>query len=109
MILNPPLTRWECPACHQRDVTTEPGAHSRMHPCGAMGGLTVPMVEVGPDGLGRHAARHVLVEREDSLNGDTAPTDEHGRPIMAVRTERADGSNDCTVYAPTAGVSVEMR
>jgi len=68
--------------------------------------LTAPFVEVpaGRDGLGRYAARHELVERGDYVGDETGVAFLDGRPVMAVRTDRADGSNDATVFAPTANV-----
>ena len=36
------------------------------------------------------------------MGDDIAQTDENGRPIMAVRTEYADGHTDMAVLAPTA-------
>jgi hypothetical protein len=41
------------------------------------------------------------MEREDYIGDETADR------IMSVRTERPDGSNDCTIYAPTATVRGE--
>lgn len=72
-----------------------------MHSCAGLGGITVPLIEVRshderPDG------RHVLVEREDYIGDEDA-----GR-IMAVRTERGDGSNDVVVFAPTAHVKIQL-
>lgn len=96
MILNAER-RWECPSCHQQHVTTEHRPHTPFHACKALGGLTAPFVEVRGSELDRHAARHVVVERGDYIGDDKTA----GR-VMAVNTERADGSNDCTVYAPTA-------
>lgn len=97
--LNPPEHRWQCPSCLGLHVTREARPHTPMHPCPALGGLTAPFVEVHGTELAHGAARHVVVEREDYIGGSNA-----GR-TMALRTERADGSNDCTVYAPTATAS----
>ena len=103
-ILPAPVRRWQCPSCEARHVTTEARPHTPMHACPRHGGLTAPYVEVpaGRDSLGRHAARHQPVERGDYIADETGVTFLDGRPVMAVRTERADGSNDATVYAPTA-------
>jgi hypothetical protein len=57
--------------------------------------MTMPYVEVSNYDVVADG-RQVLVEREDYIGTSNA-----GR-VMAVRTEHADGSNDCTVYAPTA-------
>jgi hypothetical protein len=96
-----PSKRWQCPSCDAQHVTKEPRPHTPMHPCRGQGGLTVPYVEVIGTELGKRTHRHVQVEREDYMNGDDA-----GR-VMAVRTERPDGSYDCTVYPPTATVIVQ--
>jgi hypothetical protein len=100
-----PIHRWECPSCGLTDVTNRPDPHSRMHACGAQKGLTVPMVEVDRE-LKRNEVRHVALEREDYEGAERVTKDNEGRPIMAVHTERADGSHDCTVYAPVATVEV---
>lgn len=94
--LNPPEHRWQCPSCLGLHVTREARPHTPMHPCPALGGLTAPFVELHGERLD---ARHVVVEREDYIGA------EHASPVMALRTERADGSNDCVVYAPTATAS----
>ena len=48
--------------------------------------------------------RVTAVDREDYVGEDEGrvTTDENGRPVMAVRTDRQDGSNDLAVMAPTA-------
>lgn len=91
--------RWECPSCGQRHETTETKPHVPMHECSAQRGMTVPFVSVDNYGdLGRQV-RHVVVEREDQISGEKGlHFDGEGRPIMAVRTERADGSNDIHVF-----------
>jgi len=100
-ILNP--TRiWECPSCRLRDRTTEAQPHTRFHSCKALNGLTAPMVDVTHRDLDPSAQRHRIVEREDYVAGELVQTDDRGRPVMALITDRADGSNDCTVYAPAA-------
>lgn len=95
VLLNASPTRWECPSCNGRDVTTEPRPHSRMHSCPGQGGLTVPMVQAGT------RAEHQRIEREDYVGRELVQTDDNGRPWMAVRTMRDDGY-DTTVYSPTA-------
>ena len=93
-VLQPPLTYWRCPTCRQTDASYEPPHSARMHACPALN-LTVPFVAVDkPDDL--PDARHRVMEREDYIGTELAS------PIMAVRTERGEGSNDCTVFAPTA-------
>jgi hypothetical protein len=41
-------------------------------------------------------------DREDYVGNEIVPTDANGRPIMSITTERPDGSNDTTVFAPTS-------
>lgn len=101
MILNPPVRWWRCPSCQTTDRTERSDIHTQMHNCPGLLGIVVPLVEVAtldtePD------AQHVLVEREDYIGF------EHADHIMAVRTEHGDGSNDCTVFAPTAHVKIEL-
>ena len=67
-----------------------------MHSCPALKGLMAPFV----DDLQK--ARHVVKDRDDYVGNELVQTDNEGRPVMALVTERADGSNDCHVYAPTA-------
>jgi hypothetical protein len=66
------------------------------HRCPALAGLNVPLALVGQQ------ARHVLVERDDLVNGQAGLVDINGRIISSVVLERADGSNDCTVLAPVS-------
>lgn len=85
--------RWVCPNCPAAARTV--GQPNRFHECPALGGLTAPLVLEGVD------CKVVAVEREDYLSGEDVRW-ANGRPVSAVRVERADGSNDCIVYAPTA-------
>jgi hypothetical protein len=99
--------RWQCPSCGAQQVTTDHRPHTPMHDCPSQHGLSVPYVEVHGSELAKHSTRHVLVEREDLIGDETGVTlDDTGRAVMAVRTERADGSNDVAVYAPTAIATV---
>lgn len=91
-----PSKLWGCPSCGAVHRTTEPRPHIPTHPCPALNGLSVPYVEQGVH------ARHVAVDREDYVGDELVQTDNLGRPVAAVRTERYDGSNDTHVYAPTA-------
>lgn len=82
-----------------RSRTQRSDAHTEMHCCGGHRGLLVPLIEVRriddkPD------AQHVEQEREDYIGDSNAPR------IMSVRTDHGDGSNDATVYAPTANMAV---
>jgi hypothetical protein len=101
-ILQPPQKNWQCPACDLQHVTFEARPHTPMHPCASMNGLLAPFVEVTGVELDRKAARLVRVDREDYVGKEIVRTDGVGRPAMAVVTERADGSNDCHVFASTA-------
>lgn len=94
-ILEPPVTRWICKFCNFRDVTKEARAHTRMHDCPGMGGLSTPMVD---------EALNVKVEvneREDFVANEVVQLDGEGRPIMSIKTIRDDGE-DCVIYAPAA-------
>lgn len=95
VILEPPPRDWECSHC---DVTarTAHDVANRYHMCRGLAGLQAPLT---PKGSG---ARLVAVEREDYVHGEMVQTDGYGRPIMALRVERPDGSNDTVVYSPTA-------
>lgn len=93
VLMDPVIRTWKCPSC---ELIEQTGAvDNRMHACPALGDFVVPLVIVEhPDD--RPDARHLMIDREDYL-GDSNT----GR-IMACNTERGDGSNDRTVYAPTA-------
>ena len=54
--------------------------------------------------------RHMPVERADYIGRERGVRhDNRGRAVMAVRTERADGSNDTAVFAPTAYATRDNR
>ena len=92
-----PITDWYCPQCGKTDQTNEARPHSRFHICPKLRYLSTPLVRAGTK------ARVVLHEREDYVNGESVQLDpERGRPVMSLVTERADGSNDVRVFAPTA-------
>lgn len=61
------------------------------------------MIEQGQD------VKVFAVVREDYVGKELVQADEAGRPIMAVVTERPDGSNDCAVLAPTATADWSAR
>lgn len=95
-LLAPPARHWACPNCDLTDVTRDPRAHTRMHPCAGLAGLTAPMVPAGTP------CKVETVEREDYVGADHGRVRLHqGRPVMAVRTTRDDGT-DVAVFAPTA-------
>ena len=87
--------RWVCPNCPATDVTHEVKPHTRFHICPGLSGLTAPMVEAGVK------VRVTAREREDYIGNEKV-----GR-VMSVVTERADGSNDVAVFAPTATAKAE--
>lgn len=90
--------RWCCPNCPAEARTV--GQPNRFHDCPGLGGLTAPMVLAGVD------CKVVMVEREDYVGREEVQL-AGGRPVSAVRVERADGSNDCVIYAPTAKAAGE--
>lgn len=103
-----PERHWQCPSCGLQHVTREHRPHVPMHPCRGLRGILTPYVEVPPGmaELRKHSVRHVAKVREDFVGSEIVRKDADGRPIMAVSTERADGSNDLHVFAPTASGSV---
>jgi hypothetical protein len=94
-VLIQPEQRWVCPNCPATDVTHEAKPHTRFHACPGLMGLTAPMVEAGSK------VRVTAREREDYIGNEKV-----GR-VMSVVTERADGSNDVAVFAPTATAKAE--
>jgi hypothetical protein len=94
VLLAPPERRWECSSCPFTDVTRQHGAHTRMHPCAGLGGLTTPMVPAGT------SSKVEVREREDYIAGDLVQL-HNGRPVMSVTVTRDEGT-DAVVFAPTA-------
>lgn len=97
-----PERRWQCPSCDRQLVTHDNETKPRLHPCRGLRGILAPFVEVDGLELRKHSTRHVVNEREDYVGAELVRTDAEGRPVMSVVTERADGSNDCHVFVPTA-------
>ena len=93
------VQKWACPNCSAYAVTFR--QTNRFHPCSGLGGLTAPMVRAGT----RCQVRAVV--REDYVGTEDVTYDDSGRPVMAVVTERPDGSNDVAVYAPTVHMRIE--
>lgn len=93
--------RWSCPNCTFTDVTHEARPHTRYHVCKGLKGLSAPMVPADT------RVKVSAVEREDYIGDEQVQTDAEGRPVMAVVTEREDGSNDVSVFAPTANGKAE--
>lgn len=96
-LLDAPIRLWKCPDCSILDRTQRPDVHTQFHNCPALGGISVPLVEVKSFDE-KPKARQVVVESEYSH--DTA----------AVRTERMDGSNDVTVFPqPAVGPGIGIH
>lgn len=90
-------TDWTCPNCHLTERTRPLPANAvRFHPCPRLHMLVAPLVRAGTD------CKVVAEERGDYLNGEEQRTGDDGRPYMAVRTERADGSADVAVFPAVA-------
>ncbi len=66
-----------------------------MHPCCGLHGLMVALV---PDG---NRVKVEAIERADYVGAETVTTDDHGTPIMAIKTTRDEGE-DLVVLAPCA-------
>lgn len=93
---------WECPSCNAQHITNEARPHIPMHPCRKLVGILAPYVEVTGAELDKRKQRHVVVERSDYVGNEIVRVNAAGRPIQSIITERADGSNDTHVFAPTA-------
>jgi len=88
---------WFCPECGLTDRTPPmPPNSARFHTCPRLHMLTAPLVRAGSD------CKLVASEREDYLGDEVQRTGDDGKPYMNVRTEYADGHNDCAVFAPVA-------
>jgi hypothetical protein len=95
--------RWECPNCTVTALTRVARPATPYHPCKGLKGLSVPLVPAGTD------CKVTATERGDYIAGDRVQLDGDGRPVMNVSVERADGSNDLTIYAPAASASVTVN
>jgi hypothetical protein len=85
-ILEAPVRWWKCPACGKGDRTQNPDVTAvQFHECPALNNVAIPLVEVKDLDANPHA-RQILVPSE------------YGPGSASVRTERLDGSNDCTVF-----------
>lgn len=96
VLLEPPVRVYECPSCGHRQ--TSRALLGVIHSCPQLGGITAPMQLADRYGIIGDAAHHRLVERGDWIAGEAV---QHGG-VMAVHTERPDGSHDTLVFAPTA-------
>lgn len=96
---------FRCPSCQtELNGPAAPAGAYPAHACPALAGVMVPMVPAsGPK------SRHVLVEREDVVGKARGLVWADGRPISAVRTEREDGSNDTTIFAPPVETSIAIN
>lgn len=90
---------WSCPRCTEMARTVD--SKLPMHRCVGMAGLLVPLTREG------EKTHQVAVDREDYVNGEDVQRDANGRPVMAVQTHHHDGSADCTIYAPAAGIKAK--
>lgn len=104
VLLSAPQKRWQCPSCEAFHVTQEQRPHTPMHPCPKLNGLLAPYVELadGQYELHMSTVRHRVQVSEDFIGKRHPRLDGRGRPIVAVHTERADGSNDCHAFAGMA-------
>jgi len=91
--------RWYCPNCAVEDVTAA-SVPNRFHTCAGLRGLTAPLLLAGT------RAKVTAHEREDYVGTEHVQTDDAGRPIMSITTERDDGQ-DVVVFAPTATARME--
>lgn len=91
------VQHWVCAnGCGQTFDSPTP-VTNRFHTCPRLRYLQAPLVLEGTK------ARVFLREREDYVGGELVQLDpEKRRPVMSIITERADGSNDTIVLAPTA-------
>lgn len=99
-VLQAPEQRWECASCTVTAVTR--GETNRYHQCAGLAGILAPLVPAGS------GARILALEREDYVGSEIVARDGNGRPVMAVVTERPDGSNDVMVNVPTAQITGSM-
>ena len=96
-----PVHDWYCPNCGKTDRTQEARPHTRYHVCPKLRYLSAPML------MRSMNAKVVAHDREDYVGKEDVQVDGNGRPIMSITTERADGTNDVVVFAPTAHASVK--
>lgn len=92
---------WHCERCSATARTVDD--KTPMHCCtgrGPLSGLMVPLVLDGTK------AKVEAVERGDWVGKETVQANAGGRPVMAAVITRDEGQ-DCTVYAPTAGIGME--
>lgn len=100
VLLTLPPVHWVCSHC-PAEVVTSGTVTNRFHECRGLAGITAPMVPAGV----RWQVR--MVEREDYIGTEDVRYDGNGRPVMAVVTDRPDGSNDAVVFPATARMRIE--
>lgn len=94
---------WECPSCGRQHVSRDPRPHTPTHVCPELSGLSAPFVEVlEGQSLKKNSVRHKIKEREDYIGDEVGVIIKDGRPVMALDTERSDGSNDTRIFPPVA-------
>lgn len=87
-IIEAPIRHWHCPSCGVRDQTQRVEVYTQFHDCPAFAGAGIPLIEVaGPSEEAR--GRHVPVMGEHATAGLV---------MASIRTEREDGTNDCTIF-----------
>lgn len=91
--------RWYCPNCNVTDTTRRADAHTQMHTCAGLHGMTAPLFDVGA------RVKVAAVVRDDYVGTEDVAYDDNKRPVMAVETTRDEG-NDLLVFAPAAGASI---
>jgi hypothetical protein len=89
---------WYCPNCDAEARTVDTALP--MHNCAGIAGLTAPLIVRGV------AGKTVVNDRQDYVGRDVPQTDADGKVVMSTTTVRDDGQ-DCTIYVPTAQLSVE--
>lgn len=97
---------WHCAAVPPCDASARTeSTKTPWHHCGSpsLAGLFSPLVADDT----RQPTRVVPVDREDYVGAELVQTNGVGRPVMALNVERADGSNDRVVYAPTATATAD--
>jgi hypothetical protein len=105
-----PTRYWQCPTCDAQHITRTAQVTTPGHACPQLAGLSVPYVEC-PDQRQVDGARvrHRVIERADFVGREHGVRhDGNGRAVMAVHTERADGSHDTTVFPATAMARMEI-
>jgi hypothetical protein len=93
-----------CPNCglSERVSPPMPPGSSKFHNCPRLHMLSAPLVPVEMD------CKVEAVEREDYLGDEIQNKGEDGKPYQAIKTTRADGSNDLAVNAGLAHADLKV-